>query len=258
MSGRSIRRACHTLALVLLVSAPALAQRPVSKLRKPPKDRGFIAFNAGVQTLGGTFIDYFIYPVNAEDATVQAHYRLKTPLLIDGSMGVHLWKKKVGVVLAVTHTSGSTESAIAAQIPHPFFDNQDRDVSGEADFLERAETAVHVDLYYLKTSGKLRALVMGGPSWFNVEQQLVTTVSVQETYPYDTAAFRDVTTERVKASALGANIAADVSWMFSRSTGAGVLVRYAKGAVRLNAADGHSVSTDAGGLQVGAGLRIKF
>jgi len=258
LSGRSIRAACNTLALVLLVSAPALAQRAVAKPRKPPKDRGFIAFNAGVQTLAATFSDNFSYPVNAEDATVQAQYRLKTPLLIDGSAGVHLWKKTVGVMLAVSHTSGSTGSAIVAQIPHPFFDNQDREVSGEADFLERAETAVHVDLYYLKTSGKLRALVMGGASWFNVEQQLVTAVSVQETYPYDTAAYRDVTTERVKASAPGANIAADVSWMFSRSAGAGVLVRYAKGAVRLNAADGHNVSTDAGGLQVGGGLRIKF
>ena len=160
--------------------------------------------------LGETFDDNFTYPVNAEDATVQARYKLETPWLVDGAVGVHVWKKKVGVVVGVTRTSGSTPASIVAQIPHPFFDNQEREVSGEATFLERAETAAHVDLYYLATSGKLRLLVMGGPTWFRIEQQLATSVSVQETYPYDTATFRDVTTERVKASAPGANIAADV------------------------------------------------
>jgi len=258
LSAASKELACKTLALLLLVSAPAFAQRPVSKPRKPPKDRGFIAFNAGVQMLGETFDDNFTYPVNAEDATVQARYKLETPWLVDGSVGVHVWKKKVGVVVGVTRTSGSTPASIVAQIPHPFFDNQEREVSGEATFLERAETAAHVDLYYLATSGKLRLLVMGGPTWFRIEQQLATSVSVQETYPYDTATFRDVTTERVKASAVGANIAADVSWMFSRAAGAGALARYAKGSVRLNAGDGHDVSTDAGGLQIGVGLRVKF
>ena len=115
-----------------------------------------------MQTLGETFDDNFTYLVNAEDATVQARYKLETPWLIDGSVGVHVWKKKVGVVVGVTRTSGSTPASIVAQIPHPFFDNQQREVSGEADFLERAETAAHVDLYYLATSGKLRLLVTWG------------------------------------------------------------------------------------------------
>jgi len=101
-------------------------------------------------------------------------------------------------------------------------------------------------------------MLMAGPTWFRVEQQLATAVAVQETYPYDTAAFRDVTTTRVNHSAIGGNIGADASWMFSPSLGAGVLARYAKGTVTLNAADGHDVSTDAGGLQIGAGVRIKF
>jgi len=62
----------------------------------------------------------------------------------------------------------------------------------------------------------------------------------------------------VNHSAIGGNIGADASWMFSPSLGAGVLARFAKGTVTLNAADGHDVSTDAGGLQIGAGVRIKF
>jgi len=254
----AIRLVFSSVALTLFLSAPVFAQRPAPKPRKPPKDRGFIALNAGVQATSGTFSDNFTYQVNAEDATVQAQYHLKTSLLIDAAVGVHVWKKIVGIAFAATRTSGSARAAIVAQVPHPFFDNQDREVSGDGTGLERAETAIHVDGYYLKTSGKLRLMLMGGPTWFNVDQQLVTAVSLQETYPYDTAAFRDVTGKRVKASAVGGNIGMDVSWMFSRSAGAGVLARYATGQVRLNADDGHSVSTDAGGFQVGAGLRIKF
>jgi hypothetical protein len=255
---KQVRLLLSTIALALFAVAPALAQRPPARPRKPPKDRGFIGLSAGVQAIPVTFSDDFTYPVNAEDAQTQARYRLGTAIAADATVGVHFWKKRAGAAVSVTRTSGSARAAILAQVPHPFFDNQHREVSGEADGVERTETAVHVDLYYLRTTGKLRLMLTAGPTWFNVEQQLTTSVSVDETYPYDTAAFRDVGNERVTASAIGGNIGADVSWMFSPSLGAGVLARYARGSVRLNAVEGHDVPTDAGGLQIGVGVRIKF
>jgi len=247
-----------TLIFSSLGAGPAFAQRPVTKPPRPPKDRGFLSLNAGVQAPPGSFEDSFTYTVNVEDATTDARYKLQVPVLFDGSAGVHLWKKTVGVALGLSRTSGSGRADTVSRIPHPFFDDRDREVAGEAGDSTRTETAVHLQLYYLKTSGKLRMVLAAGPSWFKVEQKMITGVNVQETYPYDTAAFRDATTARVEDSALGGHAGLDVAWMLTPRLGAGVLVRYARATVRLNAADDHRVSTDAGGFQTGAGLRLKF
>ncbi|MEO5895067.1 MAG: hypothetical protein ABIS06_05150 [Vicinamibacterales bacterium] len=255
---KQIRLVLLTLVVSSLVSGPAFAQRPVTKPRRPPKDRGFLSLNTGAQAPPGSFNDSFTYTVNAEDATTEARYKLKTRVLFDGSAGVHVWRKVAGVALALSRTSGSGRADTDSRIPHPFFDDRDREVAGEAGDLTRTETAVHLQLYYLKTSGKLRVVLTAGPSWFKVEQKMITAVNVQEIYPYDTAAFRDVTTTRVEDAAVGGHAGLDVAWMLTRRLGAGVLVRYAQANIRLNAADDHRVSTDAGGFQTGAGIRIKF
>ncbi len=58
--------------------------------------------------------------------------------------------------------------------PHPFFFNQLREVTGDAPNLTRTETAVHVQaMYFINPSGPLRLVLSAGPSFFNVEQDLV-------------------------------------------------------------------------------------
>lgn len=255
-----MRTALRTLALTLLVCAPAVAQQApaVDAPSRPAKDRGFVALNGGIQTAAGTFSDTFTYQVNAEEATTVARYNSKAAPLVDIGAGVHLWKRTVGLAVAVSRASVSAGADTDSQIPHPFFDNRDRQVSGPAGELTRTETAAHVQLYYLKRSGKWRTMLMAGPSYFNVEQDVVTSVSAVETFPFDTATFRSAATTRGKGSAAGFNVGADVGRMFSRALGAGVMVRYSSGRVEFTVADGHTVSTDAGGVQAGAGIRLKF
>ena len=112
----------------------------------------------------GTFTDSFTYAVNAEDGTIEARYKLQTPVLFDGSAGRASLGETVGVALGVSRTSGSGRADTDSRIPHPFFDDRDREVAGEAGDLTRTETAVHLQLYYLKTSGKLRVVLTAGPS----------------------------------------------------------------------------------------------
>ena len=97
-----------------------------------------------------------------------------------------------------------------------------------------------------------------GPSYFNVSKDLVTGVTVNEQFPYDTATFRSATIERAKDSSPGLNAGADIGWMFTRRFGASALVRFARGRVEFNLDGGHHVSTHAGGTQAGAGIRIAF
>jgi hypothetical protein len=137
--------------------------------------------------------------------------------------------------------------------------DQDRVVEGESPDVARTETAAHVQLFYeMAPKGKWRTRFFAGPSYFRVEQELVREVTVNETYPYDTATFESALTRRADGSGVGFNAGADVSWLFSRRTAVGLLLRYARAAVDLNGPESRNVSTDGGGLQVGAGLRVLF
>ena len=125
--------------------------------------------------------------------------------------------------------------------------------------MSRTEMAAHLHLFYeMVPKGKWRARFFAGPSYFGVEQELVREVTVNETYPYDTATFGSAVTESADGSGVGFNVGADVAWMFSKRAGAGLLLRYARAGIDLNAPESRNVSTDAGGLQVGAGLRFLF
>ncbi|MBA3296240.1 MAG: hypothetical protein H0U19_04840 [Acidobacteria bacterium] len=250
-----------TLTLALVLPGFASAQKAPTSSRAPARgarDRGFLALNGGIRTGAGTFSDTFTYQVNVEDATTAVRYASKAAPLIDIAAGVHLWKKTVGLAVAVSRASVSAGASTESQIPHPFFDNRDRQVSGPAGDLARTETAAHVQLYYLKRSGKWQTMLTAGPSYFNVEQDVVTGVTAVESFPFDTATFQDARTKRGNGSAAGFNVGVDVGRMFSTSLGAGVLVRYSRGSVNFNVGDGHTVSADIGGVQAGAGLRFKF
>jgi len=259
-----IKRLVRAGLLMTMVAAPLAAQPPATTTKKPaaaakrPPGRGFIAVNAGVQTAPSDFTDEFTFDVNAESGTIEADYPSTSALLLDASAGYRFWGQ-FGVAIGAAHSSASGPVAIRASIPHPFLLDQDRLVEGESGDLSRTETAAHLQLFYeMAPRGKWRARFFAGPSYFNIEQDLVREVTVNESYPYDTATFSSAVTDTVDGSGVGFNVGADLSWMFSKRSGAGLLLRYARAGVDLNAPDPRNVSTDGGGLHVGAGLRFLF
>ena len=61
-----------------------------------------------------------------------------------------------------------------------------------------------------------------------------------------------------KADRVGYNAGVDLTFFFSRYVGVGGLVRTSRATVKLPTPDGHKVDVDAGGTQVGAGMRFRF
>ena len=59
----------------------------------------------------------------------------------------------VGVAVAVSRASSSVNADVSAAIPHPFFDNRDRTVTGRARDLTRTET---LDRIYSRIEDQLR------------------------------------------------------------------------------------------------------
>jgi hypothetical protein len=249
--------ACRICTLLLGAFAmTALASSPAHAQSAEP--RVVVSLGGGVQSVTGQLSDHFEVPLNIENEKVDVTYSLKPDLVMDGGLGIRLWKR-LGLGVAASRATGSHAADVEASIPHPFLFERPRTVSGTQDNIVRNETDVHVQLQYaIRAGGRARLVLGAGPSWISVEQELVKGIKFDETYPYDTATFTSAVTGRAKASAVGFNAGADLQWMFSRNVGLGGLVRFTRANVDLPAHENARIAVTAGGAQVAAGLRLAF
>jgi hypothetical protein len=124
-------------------------------------------------------------------------------------------------------------------------------VAADLSGLQFKETGVHVHaVWVMPISQKIIVSVAGGPSFFSVNQGLLSSVTVgQETAPFSAVSVL-VSSKQASAAVVGGNVGVDVKYMFTEMLGGGVFVRWAGGSVDLPA------SGD--GVQSGIGLRIAF
>lgn len=115
--------------LLALASVPAAAQTPA---------RGFFTLSAAAQAAANEITDRNTFEMNAETATVDTRYPSSTAVLFDGGIGYRL-RGPMGAALAVSHGTSSGAAEVRASLPHPFFDDRDRIVEGEASDVSRTE-----------------------------------------------------------------------------------------------------------------------
>jgi hypothetical protein len=195
---------------------------------------------------------------NVEPGSVTTSYRSEHPPVVDiGGRGLAAPHLAVGA--AVTWMSRDTVADVSASLPHPFFFNALRTVSGVAADLPRQEVAVHGEVSGLVPLGRAAQLaVFAGPSYFHLRQSLVIDVTANETYPYDTATFAGATTVEASRSKFGYNAGLDVSGRIARRIGVGFTARYSAARVQLPATAAEDVTVRVGGLQLGGGVRFGF
>ena len=144
-------------------------------------------------------------------------------------------------------------------MPHPFFFNQPRTITGDSTSLAHDEHGIHISATWMIPAGRhLEIGVFGGPSVFRVRQEFVESVEYTESYPYDTAEFSRAVVSDDSATAFGAHGGVDITWLINRQFGIGGVVRYSRGTADFEVTGGGSQSIDAGGLQAAAGVRFRF
>jgi hypothetical protein len=228
-------------------AAPASAQQPWT-------DRGYADVGGWYQAVSTTFNETARPITFAEPAVVTTTYRVRSAAGFDAGAGIKVWRN-LAVGAAVSFFSKSGVGSVAAQVPHPFYFNRARTVAGDASNLTRAETAVHIRITWLAPLNRRWQLaISGGPSWFMVDQDLVTDVSVTQAYPFDTADFAGVASARQSRSRIGFNAGGDLDYMVRPKLGVGIGVTFSRASVPLTDA----VTVDAGGLHVGGGVRFRF
>jgi hypothetical protein len=245
-----MRRPAAIPLLLALSASPVLAQGV-------PETRFVVSINGGVQATPNDFSQTGTFSEFLEDGAFTADYELKGAPQVDAAILLRLWKQ-LHLGAAVSFLDGDTDTAITASVPHPFFFNQPRNVSG-SDSLKRRETATHVLLGWPFALGdSVVVLLSAGPTFFHVEQDVVDDIAYEHSFPFNEASFTDAVTVQVKENAVGFNAGFDLGWYFSRRFGLGFLARYSQASLDLRASDRNSVSGDAGGLHAGGGVRLRF
>jgi hypothetical protein len=199
-----------------------------------------------------------MFSQNAETGSIITNYDGRRPIVVDIGGAQRVWHA-LAIAVAGTWTSQTGNASVSAGIPHPFKFDAARNVSGVTSGLKRREIALHFDPALLMPIGaSTNLMIFGGPSYFHMNQSLVTGVTATEAYPYDTATFAAATTDSSTRSRIGFNGGFDMTVAFSQHVGVGALARYSHAPLTFTAGDGGDVDVKAGGLQIGGGLRFRF
>ena len=241
--------------VALLVMTTAGANPAAAQSSSPPRVE--ISANVGVQTGASSFTASTALSSNGgETETITVDHGVKSALGFNVGAAVRLVPRFwVGVQYAMAEMKPG--ASITAAIPHPLLFNAPRTVQGSLD-AAHSEQNVHVDLLYVLPVHAVEVKVMGGPTFFNVKQDLVSGVTIGETYPFDTATFAAATTKRLSKGAVGFNAGVDISRPLSSHLAIGGLIRYSRADVKFDDAAIGRQTVTAGGVEAGAGLRVRF
>lgn len=227
----------------VLAAGPASAQ----------SGRVSASINFGLQGSSGDFTQRLTPTIYDEQASVDIAQTYESGPLFDIGAGFLLFGN-IGVGASYSRTAGDGVASVAARIPDPLFYDRPRGASASLDGLKHSENAVHLQVFYrFAASPKLDISVGVGPTFFSVKQDLIDSVTVAEPTPAVTPVVA-----KLSDSPVGLNVGADVTYLFTKMIGAGVLLRYATGSADFATASGSSISLDAGGFQFAGGLRVRF
>jgi hypothetical protein len=218
-------------------------------------DRLYAHLNVGAQPSSPDILAQGSIPMFEETATFETRGETGGGVLLDVGGGYHLWRRLYGAV-SYSRVSGDVGGPLTGQIPDDLIFDSPRPITGSVSGLDHVEHAVHLQaIWRHPINSKIDVGVALGPTIFNVSQDLVSGLQITE--GGGSVSLAGTTTERVKDSAVGFNVGVDGSYMLTRRLAAGAFVRYAGGSVDLPGSAG-VVSLDVGGVQAGAGIRLRF
>jgi hypothetical protein len=250
-------------ALGALVLAPQVATaqtRPPAVVVRDSRPLVRVAVNGIYQSATEPFsqtLTSTLFVSDPEPGTIDTAYDVPERAGFDAGVEFRVWRA-LTVGATVTRIRSDADAPITIRVPYPFQFEQHREASGTAPGLERDELALHAHVgVLLPVTRRLHVLAATGPTFMRVRQDVVSNASITYEYPYDEAVFRSAGLTKEDDSAVGFNAGVDVSFMFTRTVGAGAVLRYSRTTIDSDAAVG-GLSYKAGGLHVGGGIRVGF
>lgn len=247
-----------TLMGVLVAGALVSGAGRVSAQTPAPLETGYAHVNVGGQAGSHDLTQQGSFDLYDESALFSNKLTVGGGGLFDIGGGYRVWHK-LYAGLSYSYTSDSSNGEVTGSIPHPFYTDQFRAVAGSVTGLKHSESALHLQAVWRQpVTTKFDVALALGPTIFFVNQDVVQSITVAEQgAPTTGVVLTGIEKEKVSGTGVGFTIGADGTYMVTERLGAGAFLRYAGGSVDLKAAAG-TVNLDVGGLQVGAGLRLRF
>jgi opacity protein-like surface antigen len=211
-------------------------------------NKGFAAVDFGIQAGSHTFDTSTEFPLYDETATLKTSQKGKSGPMVDFRAGYKVWSNLL-IGAGYSWTSGKSDVAINASIPHPAEFDKPRAVSLTAADASHTEGALNVSaIWMVPVTDKIDVGIMGGPTVFFVKKDVVTELVVTEPGPAATG-----TITEASETGVGYHIGLDVQYAINQRLGVGGLARYSAGKVDVTGGE-----VTVGGFQVGGGIRIRF
>lgn len=257
-----MRRTVTTLlvsALLVAVSQNAAAQTPAPT--GGWEDRAYINIGFGVESGNTDFSDTRNFTVYEEGGTLVSKTNFTSGSLLDVAVGVKVWRN-LSVGVAYHQEDNTADGTLSGTVPHPIFFNRPRPFNTTVDELKRRENAEHVVLGWTVPLGtKMDIMVFGGPSFFRIQQDVVSDFKTSEAGSPFTQVLITPSRETRKKSVTGYHAGADISYLAwqndSVRIGGGVFFRYTAAKTNLLMLTTEQPTT-IGGIQFGFGGRIRF
>ena len=218
--------------------------------------------NGGFQSSAAELQAVLPFTVYGEEGRFQTNHRIENGAIIDAGISVRSWQQLSQLSLGATFTATNTSdvATLTGSVPHPFLINNSRTVASQGLVFERYERAIHIHVGWvvpIPNNEHLDVTIFGGPSLFKVTREILSDVSVLETG----LPFSDVVVNTGKRehsnSGWGGHVGTDITYMVTNAVGLGGFVRFATGSIDVPIA-GAVASIHVGGVQTGAGIRIRY
>ncbi len=194
----------------------------------------------------------------AEAARIDAGYKADPGPGFEGAVRQML-SRRFGLAVALGYLKRGESAAFSAALPHPFYFGRPRSARGTTNGLSYSETAGHLDLVFVPASGKhLEASLFAGVSLVKVRGDLIDHIQYTQTYPYDTVTAVSGPSAPFLDNPFGFNLGASLDSRLGKHIGLGAQGRFSRAKARLHPSAGNTLRLDAGGFQMGAGVRFLF
>jgi len=236
------------------------AEKPSGKPASGRAGDGFLSrlyvhLNVGGQPTSPDFSARGAFPLYDETATFETRGEAGGGVLVDVGGGYRVWRRAYAAI-SYSRVSGDVGGPLTGLIPHPLIFDSPRPITGSVSGLDHVEHAVHLQaIWRHPINNRIDVGVALGPTIFNVSQDLVSGLQVTEAG--SSVSLAGTTIENVSDTGIGFNVGVDGAYTLTRRLTVGAFVRYAGGSVDLPGSAG-AVSLDAGGVQAGAGVRLRF
>jgi len=238
-------------------ATPAKATRPPSK--GDWTDRGYFSVGGFYETGVSDFTQTQSWLSFAETASATIAFPAKSAAGFDVEGGYRIWRN-MAVGVGITSVSRSTTTTVTGSLPNPLYLNRPLTLSGGF-ASSNSQVGIHLQVaWVVPVSPKMNLMVFAGPSVFSVKQTIVQPrgISLSSAYPFESGSITSASTTDASKTAFGFGAGADFSYFFSKTVGVGGLMRYARAPVSFAVEGQPDVKMNAGGFQVGAGLRVRI